>query len=565
MHDERNVRTTLFASIGIAVAIIALLYRASLEPTLRLSKLEAVEYVFIFSATVGLINVINEFGDRLRLRDILQTRGLIVLFASALLFSVYKLGMYQIAGPEETYVINAAYHYLHGFKPITDYPSPMPPLFMAGIWTTVHMCSFRWSSLVLLNAVFAALTCLWLYSLFRVISLPRHWAFLITVIVELSTFFVEPFWWYNNTTSMSVILLLVSVAACLQKSHRSFSWISLSLALGMTLDSKPNVALMCFAPCVLLFTKRTPQFLKALASIVGAFVIAFMICRAAEIPIVGLFRSYVEVAKLRASPLLLIGLRQSRIPENMAQACIVLFVCLCFVDVSKKSVAEGRRRWPFLFACALSFLTCIEMICTNAELKSVDLIVLLVTLVLLLLPASESTISRAATRQTLITLLTLFGVWSGFFGASHIRVLKSCQDCFYEPLPTREIKEGFFTGLTASPRLLAVQQQVGDVLTRFPERKVFFGPRMEIEYAVFDEPLIPGLPVQWDAGTQYSQGREEEMSAVFKMQDPDLLIFMKHEYVRFGTVAAYIQHSPLYTVYDDYPDLTIYIRKGRAN
>lgn len=550
-----------YASIAAGLAVACLIWHAVLEPQPRGGSLELLEYAFILLSTTALYRFYQCFSERLRLCEILNLPGLVVVFAAVLFFSICKLGMYQLGGFDESFLVNTAYHYLKGFRPIVDWLSPMPPLFMAGLTLIARFLPFRLASFSLFNAIFATLTCFWIFGLLRISRFPRHWALAITVAVELSTAFVEPFWWYNNSTSLTVVLLFLSVLACQREMHRLLPWLSLCISLGMAICAKPNAALMGLSPCVLLLTWQRSQWVKTAAVYVAAIGIALSICSFARISPVGLLHSYAEAAKLRGSPLRFLPFRQPSVHFVDAFVSVGLSVLLLmsFLDLFVRKVRDARQSWPLILTCLLATITSIEMLCTNMSLKMLDLIVMFVSITVL---AEESQGKIPPQFKSLvIRIALLFTVWAGYFGVIHLRILEVGEGYFYEPVPTYKISDGFLAGLDAAPRLLRVQSEVMDALSHHPARKVFFGPLLEFEYPVFQRNVIPTLPVQWDPGNQYSSERNPALLENFKRADPDLLIILKHDYVGLENVADFVQHAPIYEVDDHYRELTLYIRK----
>jgi hypothetical protein len=562
MPELRVERRPIGYAISAAVlAVACLIWHAKLEPSMRGGQLALLEYGFIFLSTISLFNLYRCSSVRLHLRRILETPWLIFVCAAFLFFSIRRLGMHQFGGFDESFLVNITYHYLKGFRPIADWPSPMPPLFMAGLALIAHFQPFRFFSFSLFNAVFAVITCFWIFGLLRMVRIERHWALAITVAIELSTAFVLPFWWYNNSTSLVVILLLLSVIACEQEPHRFLPWLSLSASFGMVICAKPNVAFMWMVPFVLLLDARKSQWLKTVLSCLSAVVIALSICTVARISPAGLIGAYAEAAKLRGNPLLMLPFRGGGpyFVDNLVEAVIAGVLVMCTVDLLAKTIQKQQRCWPLLLACSITAFTCLEMVSTNRELKMVDLVVMLVVL-FVLVTATPGTIDLNA-KPVLVPIIVLFIVWSGYLGLTHMRILGIGQGFFYEPLPTHRIESGFLAGLQAGPRLIRIQDQVADALSRHPADKVFFGPLLEFEYPVFQKDVIPSLPVQWDPGNQYSPAREPELLENFKREDPDLLIILKHDYIGLENIADYIQHAPIYEIDDSYSEITLYIRK----
>jgi hypothetical protein len=553
-----SLRITALASV---VAAAALRYRDSLLPSYRDELMQTAEYVFILSASVAMVALYAGFAERWRLHRIFQLPGLIFLSASLLAAGVYKLGMHQFGGFDEGLVVHAAACYAQGLKPYVDFPCTMPPLFMAGVRFSVSLLGLKWSSLALLSSTFAALTCLWMFALLRIADVPRHWALAIAVCVEVATMLEAPFWWYNNSSAVSTVLLLLSVLACLQREDLLLPWISLSCSLAMVLASKPNVEPACLMVLALLATKAKSSWAKTLSACACALALAWLICRGAQMSPAALLKSYAEVAALRGSPFMMYPFRNMTGYEGGWQAVFTVIVVLCFgalFAISARQQPHLRRHFAvFAIVC----LTALEMACTNAEYETLNLVPMLVASAFLCIRPWEKTESSAGRKTVLAALLSVFFVMSVFFAMIHLRILGIGERMFYEPLPTTTIQSGFFSGLQASPRLQKVLLQTSEVLSRYPSKKVFFGPRMEFEYAVFNKPVTPGMPLLWDVGNLFPQERFPYFLLNFQREDPDLLIFLWHDYTRMGPVGFYISNTATYQRIETYSELTVYVRK----
>jgi hypothetical protein len=552
------------AAVASAVAIAALCFRSSLLPMMRLAATQAAEYTFIFFASIALIALYAGFAERWRLHRFFQSPLLIFPSAALLAAGVYKLGMHQFGGFDEGLLVHAATYYAQGFKPYIDFPCTMPPLFMASIRGCVTLFGLHWSSLALMTAAFAALTSLWMFTILRSAAVPRHWALAVTICVEISTILVAPFWWYNNTSYLPVVLLLISVLACLQQPKQWLPWISLSLSLAMVLAAKPNVEPACLMVLVLLATTDKSQWLKTFSSCAGALALAWSICNAAQMPPAALLNSYTEIAKLRGNPLAMVPFRHMEWPESEFQFLFLFVNALCFALLLAISARRQPREWRQLSVCAIAALTSLLLACTNAEFKSSDLSILLVAATFLFLRPWQPQELSARRKTVLAGWLIVFLVTSGFFAVIHLRILLIGEGLFYEPFPTTKVQSGFFSGLEAGPGLQKTLSQIATVLSMYPAKTVFFGPRIEFAYAQFNKPLTPRMPLLWDPGNLFSYSRFPRLLLTFQQQNPDLLIFLKEDYSLMGPVGIYIRNTATYRRIDTFSQLTIYVRKNEV-
>ncbi len=549
------------AIVAAIAAIGSLCFRNSHITIPRSSAMQAAEYIFVICASLTLFALYAGFAGRWRLHRFLESPLLIYLSAALLAVGVYRLGMHQFGGWDEGLLVHAGTYYAQGFKPYLDFPCPTPPLFMAGIRGGVQFLGLKWTSFTLIAASFTAFTALWIYSLLRLVGVARHWALVITVCAELSTMAVTPFWWFNNSSALSVVLLFLSVLACSHRPTRLLPWISLSFSLAMVVASKPNDLPATLMVLALLATKDRWQWTKIITACAGAAGCFLLLCYAAQMPPLGLLHTYEEIGKLRGSPLQMLPFLEMAQPEREFQIFFVLLTLLGFAALLVISARRQPSRWPLLVVCAIAGLTSLEMACTNSESKTSDLCVVMVAAAFLCLRPWVAQQVSARRRTALAGLLSVFLVMAGFFSLIHLRTLCIGERMFYEPLPTEPIRSGFFAGLEAGPRLQRVLAQSAEVFSRFPSQKVFFGPRMEFEYAAFDKPVTPKMPLLWDAGNLFSPEHIPDLLLDFQHSDPDLLIFLKDDYSRMGPVGYYIKRTNTYQRIDDFSELTVYLRR----
>jgi hypothetical protein len=549
------------AAVAVVLAAACLRFRSFHQATTRLAAIQAAEYAFIIFISVALIVLYAGFAGRWRLHRFFCAPELIWLSAILIYPAVYKLGTYQFGGFDEGLLVHAANYYAQGFKPYADFPCTMPPFFMACIRWDVKLLGLRWVSLLFLPAMFATLTSLWSFGLLRCAAVPRHWALAIIVCVEACTMLTIPFWWYNNSSYIAVVLLLLSVLACLQGPKQWLPWISLPLSLAMVLGSKPNVLPACLMVLVLLATKDKRQWAKTLAAGAIALGLFLLVCYAAQMPLTDLLHSYAEVAKLRGSPLSLVPFHRMAWPERDFQYLFTILNVLGFAALLAVSVRRQPKRWRQLAVCTIATATALLMACTNAESKHSDLSILLTAAAFLCLRPWKNTEPGARRKTVLASFLIVSLVMSALFCFTHLRIYLIGEGTYYELLPTRTIQSGFFAGLRAGPRLQRVLAQSEEVLSRYPAKTVFFGPRVEFEYAVFNQPLIPGMPLLWDTGNLFPRERLLRMLLTFQRADPDLLIFLKDDYTRMELVGFYIEHTNTYQRIDSFGELTVYVRK----
>ncbi len=561
LSHESGTRAIVAGGALLLLALDVLVYRLLCMPSPRTAEIQTAEYLFILLASLALIAFYTVAEGRLPFHRTLSSLFVMPLLAMLLSACVYKLGMHQFGGWDEGLLVHVAALYINGCHPYSYFQCSMPPFFMAGIRCGVMLLGMKWASFAMLAAVFTGVTSLWIYGLLRLSSFPAHWAVAVAVGVEMSTMVVSPFWWFNNASAVSVVLIFLSALACSQRPRTLLPWASLALALALILTSKPNVYPASLVMLVLLALRERWQWAKVFGASVTGMVLAWLICNLAWMPISELWTSYREIGKLRGSPLLLLPFREMQRPEREFQAMLIAASLLCVCTLLVAAIRRVPNIGLIAALSSIAILTAFESALTNSEIKTSDLsAVLAVTAVLCLRPWTAD-VPSFFRRRAFAVMLSVFLVMSGFFAATHLRINAIGPGMYYEPLPTRTIRSGFFSGLQAGPRLQRVLAQTDEVMSSIAPRTVFFGPRLEFGYAIYNQKPPAGMPLLWDPGNLFSRERLPGLLRAFQQDDADLLLFLKNDYTRMETVSAYILKSDTYERIDKFSELTVFIRK----
>ena len=552
-------------SLGVALlsAILAVVYWGIRSrvcahfPGLEIKVLNA-EYPFVVLVATSITANYEVLASRFPVRRWLIGSPIVLPLAAVLGISVYSVGMYQFGGWDEGAIAHVGAAYAHGLKPYVDYQCSMPPMFMAGVRIASVALGLRWSSFAGFTAIFAVLTLVWLFLILLKTGVPWHWAVVIALTVETGTMLAAPFWWFNSTSSIAVVLLTVSAVACLD-SPTILTWISLAFSLSLVLTSKPNSMLASLSVFVLFLPLSNQRWKAALLAVGSGAAVAAAICLFGEMPPNGVMASYAELAKIRANPLKMAAFQSY---DRWSLAFAVLLAALSLLTLALIVAGSRIRRqiWPLLIICALATLSSLEMVCTNNEMKTSDLMPMLVASALILHSSQFRTGVLSWGARLLRANLSLFLVASLFFGFHHGR-LSAIGGGYFEPFPTRTVKSGFFTGLEASPSLLRIMRETEIAVSTFPSKNVFFGPRVEFEYAVLDRRPQRNMPLLWDPGLVFSKDRLPEMLADLRSQSPDLMIFHKNDFPGIGCDTFFDWANSNYDRIDFFSDVTVFERR----
>ncbi len=72
-------------------------------------------------------------------------------------------GRWQFGGFDHSALIDIGWRLSQGQKPYVDFPCTVPVWWMCGIGLGFQVLGSSWLSVVLLQAAFAAITCIWMY------------------------------------------------------------------------------------------------------------------------------------------------------------------------------------------------------------------------------------------------------------------------------------------------------------------------------------------------------------------------------------------------------------------
>lgn len=521
------------------------------------------EYVFAAGLTALVVALLYRFHGCIALPEV-RVRWLDPPITIALGLSIWRLGMRQFGGYDHSSMIQAGWLQLSSLVPFKDYPCTFPPLFFLGARYAFLLFGVRWSAFVLLMALFAALSFLFLTLQFRALGLPVIGAAILALTAEVGTTVVCSFWWYNPITSVAVVMVFVSTLVCLANPQKFTAWALLGVALILLILSKPNAwpAGACVIP--LYCTRETGRRMRALAVLILGVTVSGIICWLHGLSPIGVLRTYSEIADTRGNPWNLIGLRDFMPVERNILSALTGVIVLLFLFLFASALRSGRkelpRYWREYTCCAIAAVTSLAMISMNFELKTSDMMPLIVSLAVVAFRPWSARRLHGVGRAATVIVIVFFATLSCYWGVSRLRVRGIGERMFFEDGPTQTIDSGFFTGLHSGPRLIAVLQQVEAALNQYPSRRVFFGPRMEFSYAAFRRDPPPGLPIWWHPGSSFPLEDFVAVSRAFENDDFDVLIFLKDDYTRMP-VAALLHKLPAYERVPGFSELDVYVRR----
>ena len=175
---------------------------------------------------------------------------------------ILHFGRHQFGGYDYNLVLDLGWRQHLGQRPYLDFPTTTPPGFNLGIKLAYALFGVSWDANLYLTALFAVLTFLWLYWLFRRLAVPILPALAVSFAIECAANLLLSFWWYNNTTLTLAAIFFLSTLLCTrhllegdplaQLPHQLLSQYSFVLSLALLSLFKPNLAALTILPGVLI-------------------------------------------------------------------------------------------------------------------------------------------------------------------------------------------------------------------------------------------------------------------------------------------------------------------------
>jgi hypothetical protein len=88
--------------------------------------------------------------------------------------------------------------------------------------------------------------------------------------------------------------------------------------------------------------------------------------------------------------------------------------------------------------------------------------------------------------------------------------------------------------MTVSPVFVTVLEELESTLERYPERNIYFGPRMQWAYAAFGVPSLAAQPLQWNPGVDFPPDAAPMYLQRWSDARFDTLIFFKNDFTYFS-------------------------------
>lgn len=444
-------------------------------------------------------------------------------------------GRRQFGGFDHSVVIDIGWRLMLGQRPYVDFPCTVPVWWMEGIGVAFRMLGPSWWTVVVLQAVFAGVTCGWSYWLLEKIRPDPLRSFVIALALQSGANLVTSYWWYNPLTTTAVCINHLSLVALARHPRRLSCNASCVIAIALLAGCKPNAAAPLLIMSGPLLVIATGSFRRAGVIAVAAATFVWLGLAVAGISPVQVISSYRDVAGrgLTLDTLRdLVGSAARR--QEVASVDVLLESCL-LLAVVQFAFLGGWKTCAGL-AAAGTWAAGIVAVLTNGEHKLVDATIVLCATVATTAAQAAAT-STGADRASWIAKAVHRGstalclLWIGYgLAVSANRDRVRAIGPFYAPtLSAQRPATPFFAALQASDEFIVIEKELAAVLREMEPASVYFGPRLQWAYAAFGIPSPRYEPVWWHRGVSYATGKEADMVAAWRENSHDVMIFYPGE------------------------------------
>jgi hypothetical protein len=480
---------------------------------------------------------------------------ILFVFTILLFFLEIYTGNNQFDGFDLSGIVDVGWRQITGQKPYIDFICVLPVGFLIMIKYAYQLLGISWNSISILNSFFLFTSFWWLFYLFRNLKITIVTSFLFTLMTEMVTVFIISYWWYNSITVVACIIFLLSAISLLNEDKSKIQIIiSYILSLSILVMLKPNISMIfVFFITIILLTDKNISFRIILYSLISALITIIFIYLNGLDPFV-IFNGYLNAAERALPDKFFSGFEFF---EKIAQAFEFLFLCLCFVSIIiyKKSKNIDTRQVVFKrinLIYAVCIFTGLFQWGTSREISIVSFPLIFIPLFLLTL----NFINYSNIKKVYYSCI-IFLILAGFIlGILRYRI--QLVGPFFE-VTSQKTENKYFKNCYESPSFNETLNEINTAVSNSADKTIFFGPRLEFSYCVFNVESPKNIPLYWFKGSSYSSLQEPEIISTWKTKSFDVVIIRKNDFMRMPSqLISYIESN-----YNkkEYKQITEYFKK----
>jgi hypothetical protein len=480
---------------------------------------------------------------------------------------VIHAGRWQFGAFDYSNLMQEGWREALGQRPYVDFLASTPPAFNLGIKLAFQLFGVNWDANLYFTAIFTCATFLWIDWLLTRLSLTRLASMATAFAIESAAMLTLSFWWYNNVTTILAAVLFLSTLLYAKEQRSIPAQFSYVASLAVTSLTKPNIAGLTIAGCVVLLMIVSERRLQTAVLTLGGVCVAVALLLLNHVSIPALLRAYRAVAGERGFGS--IGFNQLNDYDQYSSLCWIPILSLplfaLLPRIKSQLQAKQWRNASFSLSLFLAPLIAAYGLATNGELWQVECTLLLGASAV---AAFGMRPGRPIVRRIYIAFLASFIAGNLYIGAERIRIYDIGPHMFFEWQDNRNlIDRGFLKNMRVSSTMIGVERQI-DLAVRENPGPYWFGPRLDFSNAVLQLPMPDHLAAWWHPGTAFARSDVPGLLQLWQQQRFRTLIFLNRKQIDGYTyypqeLLDLIQRD--YVADHRYPLLTVYHLRAGAD
>lgn len=474
--------------------------------------------------------------------------SIIFVFCLTLLYMMsYKFGMIQIGGFDHSAMIDTIWRLQH-YENYKDFFNPFPPGFYLPLDWAFKYLSISWESIVKINSIFGVITTIVIFIMLYIINNSKYESLALTLIFQSISVLYISYYWYSSLTAIVLVIYGLSVVYLI-KEYRFHKIIFIS---GISLLSlvKPNMAAFALLTTSSLLLFHYKNKFTVIYSILASIILVSMFLLLNNINPFDVLHTYLSLTG-RGLPNPLQLIRDQRIEDVQIYLLQLSIVLLPVLYLLKKNIFKNNLVGKISI---LFIVTGFYGMMTNFEAKQVEFPIIILGVYFLIKDNGF-----AFLKNYIIFIFIIFISFGVVFGYKRDRVRMIGG---FDPNTVKVVDpKSFFHNVKVGETFNNTEKEIKIFLSNNKNKKIFFGPRLELNYTVFN--LIPSknTAIWWHPGTAFPKSKEAEYFNNILVADFDYLIFLKNDFTYYSDDEVNTLKTNFYEI-NRFKYLTIFKRKN---
>ena len=475
---------------------------------------------------------------------------------------------FRFGGYDLSPLIDSAWRVLSGQAPNRDFVCTFPPSLYLLVAAAFHFAGVRWQALGMASAVSSIgltllgvrLTTLLRRSVGDSAALTTSLAFALAQMIPL---LVVSHPWHSALSQSFVCYALLATYTLVrldrtERKHHAELVAHVAFALAVLLLSKPNLSLPGIVVCLIaIVAARLPW--MAIGVLAAAIAGSSLALWSVGTNLLKTYAVYFQLSERVVPSYFWLGLIKDANPLG-GLGWLIAF--LPITPLLWLAVREAWRKPRKIFSpgCLLVYGGALVTLLgwgSDFDLKIVETPAILVGFSLLPLECPEQ---MHRLRPPLLRAAVFLVIVSVFLCGNRSRMQQVGLWAEDSCGPRVEVRDRFFGTLQNCTSLHGVLEETDWVMEAHPHAKVFFGPRIEFEYAR-ERVLSPlHLPLWWHPDTSYPRRTEASIVRAWEDDRFDLLVFARNDRTRMPQ-GILDDIAKDFKVVPGMPELDVFVRK----